>query len=335
MKTLRWLAFPFAWIYASIMTVRNLLFDWGIWKTLPLPQNSIGVGNLSVGGTGKSVLVNYLLQQAKERGRTAVLSRGYGRKSKGYILADAISTAEQIGDEPYQFWKRHPDVYVAVAESRQKGMQRLMALQPAPDYYLLDDVFQHRWVAPKKMILCTRYDALFADDYVLPMGRLREPKSGKKRAQLCLVTNCPPSIRPEERAEVRQKLALSPEQALVFSRVEYSQKLAGSATIAPDQLHDRPLVVVTGIARPQRFLEALRQKGFHFKSFCFPDHHHFRPKEIAEILEAAAGGNILTTEKDYGRLVEQLASDKLYYWPIELAFMSPEDQQLFEKVVWA
>ena len=334
MKALRWLGLPLALVYGAITALRNLFFDWGLLKTLPLPAKSIGVGNLSVGGTGKSVVVNFLIAQCKIKGTTAVLSRGYGRQTKGYVLADHQATAQSIGDEPFQFKQRHPEVLVAVAEKRVIGIQQLQQLSSPPEYILLDDVFQHRWVSPAKMILCTRYDALFSEDYLLPVGRLRELRSGKKRAHLCLVTNCPAEVNPTERQQIAQKLRLSSHQKLVFSRVCYTESLYGSAVISPDELYHSPLLVVTGIAHPERFFEFLKKKNFRFQQLVFPDHHSFSAQELQTIQQMAAGGNILTTEKDYGRLQPQLKSDRLYYWPIELEFLSPEDQQNFEEAIW-
>ena len=334
MKAFRWLGWPLAIVYASVMTLRNWMFDWGIFTSMPLPKNTIGVGNLSVGGTGKSVVVNYLIQESKSLGKTAVLSRGYGRKTRGYILADSSATATTIGDEPFQFWKRHPDIWVAVAEKRRIGIEKLVELQSPPSYIILDDVFQHRWVRPQKMVLCTRFDALYSHDYVFPMGRLRESTQGKKRADICLVTNCPADLEAAKRLEIAQQLQWKDSKTLIFTTITYADQLLGRSVMAPEELKKEPLVVVTGFAKPERFLNFLRSQGFEFTSFCYPDHHNFKPQEIQQIEQAAQGGNILTTEKDYGRLGPQINSENLYYWPIELEFLSPQDKGLFDQNIW-
>lgn len=334
MKAFRWLAWPLAIVYASVMTLRNWMFDWGILSSVPLPKNSIGVGNLSVGGTGKSVLVNYLIQKSKSLGKTAVLSRGYGRQTRGYVLADSSATAAIIGDEPFQFRNRYPDIWVAVSEKRLVGIEKLMALPSPPSYIILDDVFQHRWVSPQKMILCTRFDALYSNDYVLPMGRLRESTRGKKRADICLVTNCPADLNEVQKLEISQQLDWNDSETLIFSTINYADQLIGRLSKAPEELKKNPLVVVTGIAKPERFLNFLKAQGFQFTSFCYPDHHNFKPQEIQQIEQAAQGGHILTTEKDYGRLRPKIESTNLYYWPIELKFLSQQDKHLFDQNVW-
>ncbi len=193
-KIHKWL-YPVSWLYGAVVIIRNKLFDWGLFRSKSFDVPVICVGNLSVGGTGKTPHTEYLIKLLHDKYQVAVLSRGYKRRTQGYVLATPQSTARTIGDEPYQMYTKFPSVTLAVDENRCHGIEKLLALKkPAVDVVLLDDAFQHRYVKPGLSILLTDYHRLFCDDALLPAGRLREPVSGKNRAQIIIVTKCPQDI---------------------------------------------------------------------------------------------------------------------------------------------
>ena len=194
MNFLRFFLFPLAILYSSITSLRNLFFDLGIFTSRKYKNPTIGVGNLSVGGTGKSVCVDYVVSLVKKNNEVAILSRGYGRLTKGYVEAKKTSTFKEIGDEPLMLYRKHPEARVAVAERRRLGMKNLLKKAKADTVFLWDDCFQHRWVSPDLMILLTSFEHLFVNDYHLPVGSLRELSSGKKRADVVIVTKCPTKL---------------------------------------------------------------------------------------------------------------------------------------------
>lgn len=217
----RWL-YPLAWLYGLVAWIRNKCFDWGLLRSRSFHAPVIGVGNLAVGGTGKTPHTEYLIRLLQDSYRVAVLSRGYKRKTKSFVLADANSTAATIGDEPYQMKQKYPETVVAVDGKRSRGIGRLLSLrEPFVDVVLLDDAFQHRYVKPGLNILLTDYHRLFCDDTLLPAGRLRESMAGKDRAQIVVVTKCPADMKPIEYNIIAKRMALFPYQWLYFSTLRY------------------------------------------------------------------------------------------------------------------
>ena len=206
MNLLRKLLFPFAILYGFITFLRNYLYDKGFLKSYSFNIPVIAVGNLSVGGTGKTPQIEYLIRLLSPNYKVATLSRGYKRKSEGFVLADANATAEIIGDEPFQYYKKFPTIKVAVAADRKNGIEQLLNQKEKPEIILLDDAFQHRKVKAGFYILLTSYGDLFSDDFILPTGNLRESRSGAKRADVIIVTKCPKDISDAEQERIRQKL---------------------------------------------------------------------------------------------------------------------------------
>ena len=216
-KIHKWL-YPVSWIYGAVVTVRNKLFDWGFLRSKSFDVPVICIGNLSVGGTGKTPHTEYLIKLLRNSYHVAVLSRGYKRHSRGYVLATSQSTAHSIGDEPYQMYTKFPSVTLAVDENRCHGIEQLLAIKEPPiEVVLLDDAFQHRYVKPGLSILLTDYHRLFCDDTLLPAGRLRESVNGKNRAQIVIVTKCPQDIKPIDYNIITKRLNLYPYQQLYFS----------------------------------------------------------------------------------------------------------------------
>ncbi|QYJ68332.1 tetraacyldisaccharide 4'-kinase [Flavobacterium litorale] len=321
MKTLRLLLLPFGLLYWCIVSVRNLFYNMGIFKSYSFTTPIIVVGNLSTGGTGKSPQTEYLIDLLSNDYAVATLSRGYKRKSTGFVLADATTNADSIGDEPYQFYKKFPNIRVAVDADRKNGIENLLQLSPKPEVLLLDDAYQHRRVKAGFYILLTAYDDLYADDYVLPAGNLREGSSGAKRASVIIVTKCPPNLSGEEQDAIAKKLNPTPEQKLYFSYIAYDDRVYNTTNSIPlKELNGNSKIIVAGIAKPKPFFQHVKQVG----DVCltYPDHHYFAEKELKELAVIATNKVIITTEKDYMRLVGKLPDDRLFYLPIKSTFIN-------------
>lgn len=227
MNVLRKILFPFAILYGFITTIRNFLFDKGILKSTSFDIPVIAVGNLSVGGTGKTPQIEYLIRLLSDKYKVATLSRGYKRKSEGFVLADSTSNAEILGDEPFQFYQKFPNIQVAVDANRTNGITQLLSQNQKPEVVLLDDAYQHRKVKAGFYILLTAFDDLYADDFILPIGNLRESRSGANRADIVVVTKCPNNLSDEEQEEISLKLKLSCSQEIYFTFIDYDDKVYG------------------------------------------------------------------------------------------------------------
>jgi len=226
-------------------------------------------------------MIEYLIALLKQNYKIATLSRGYKRKTKGFYIADEKATVSTIGDEPFQFYKKFSDITVSVDANRQNGIAQLLSMTDAPDIILLDDAFQHRKVKAGLNILLTTYDKLYVDDIVLPMGNLREPISGAKRADIIVVTKCPDNLDENEKTDIIKRLNPLSVQHVFFSSIKYSQAIYGYGN--PRSLSDlanQKITVVTGIANPQPLLQHLDNNGFNYEHFSFKDHHTFSGKEL-------------------------------------------------------
>ena len=327
MKLLRKILWPLNVLYFLVVWCRNRCYDFGILKSKSHDLPLICVGNLSVGGTGKTPMVEYLVQLFEPKFRVAILSRGYGRQSRGFQLADANSTAKTIGDEPFQMAQKFPNITVAVDANRQRGIEMLQTLNTPPELILLDDAFQHRSVTPKFSMVLTPYSDLYCDDLVLPAGNLREPRSGAKRAQMVVVTKCPDNLHPTEKQQIIERLDINPNQHLFFSSVAYSDTIISKTKQRPlVGLKTRKFTLVTGIANANPLVNHLVKLGLKFEHLEFPDHHDFSKKELSVI---ASKSMILTTEKDFSRL-RFIPHEQLYYLPITIKIDTPEN---FEHVL--
>ncbi|AWI25752.1 tetraacyldisaccharide 4'-kinase [Flavobacterium pallidum] len=329
MILLRIMLFPFAVLYGWITRFRNWLYDKGVLKSYSFDIPVIAVGNLSVGGTGKTPQIEYLIRLLSVEYNVAVLSRGYKRKSKGFVLADTNSNAETLGDEPYQYYRKFQNVQVAVDADRKNGITQLLSQHEKPDVILLDDAYQHRKVKAGFYILLTSYDDLYADDFMLPTGNLREGRNGAKRADIIIVTKCPAGISEKERNEISHRLKISNKQALFFTYISYDDRIYGNNDIIPvSDIIAKHKTLVAGIAKPLPFFEHLRNERDVLMTF--PDHHDFSMEDVSKITEKP-DNLIVTTEKDYVRLIDKLQSDRLFYLPIKTAFVS--GQQDFNQKV--
>ena len=320
MQNLRLLLYPFSILYDGITSLRNYAFDKGILKQHEFDIPIIAVGNLSTGGTGKTPMIEYFIKKNKGL-RIGVLSRGYGRKTSGYIELDVNDTVEKVGDEPLQIKIKFKDSIVsAVCEKRVDGINLLLENHDL-DIILLDDAYQHRHVKANHYVLLTSYGNLYKDDYLLPAGNLRESRSGANRAQTVVVTKCPSSISVEETLEIEKKLDLLPSQELCFSYIAYDDFVYGNNDVVKD-LNDfkgMQVTVVTGIANPTPFIEYLK-KFITVDHLRYTDHHNFTNEEVELIRSKKI---VITTEKDSVRL-RNYDLDNVMYLPIQTKFIDKE-----------
>jgi len=324
MKHLRWLLLPFALIYGAIVALRNALYTLGVKKSYSIPQKAIVVGNLSVGGTGKTPLVAYLVQHFIDSNKkVATLSRGYGRSTKGVRFASANSNATEIGDEPLLYASRFgAKVNVLVAEKRKEGILQLIDKHPETEIIVLDDAFQHRAVKAGLNILVTEFDRPFSSDWMLPVGRLREQRSGARRADIIVVSKCPDKPDPAAKESLRKQLARF-NQPVFFTSLRYGE-LVPMNTASVNAIKN--VLLVTGIGNPTPLVNYLETQ-FSVTHIKFPDHHDFSSKDIGEIRQkfntfASHDKIIVATEKDFMRLraFEEVISGEIpwFYQPIEV-----------------
>ena len=322
MKLLRKILFPIAIIYWLVTFIRNWLYDVGFFKSKSYNLPIIAIGNLSAGGTGKTPHTEYLIRLLKDKYKVAVLSRGYKRSTKGFVLANETISAHELGDESYQIKAKFPDITVAVCEDRQTGIEKLIS-EINPDVILLDDAFQHRKVKAGFYVLLTAYDDLFADDYILPFGNLRESAMGKKRANLVIVTKCPTVLSEQEQEKVKRKLKVK--VPVFFTSIAYDTEVFGiENNIKVSEIITKEKVIVAGIAKPKYFIDYLNSGKD--KVLIYPDHHNFSNQEITELNSLAQDKTIVTTEKDFVRLNGKIKFDKLFYLPIKVNFLNSENE---------
>lgn len=331
MRRLRLILMPFALLYGAIVFVRNWLFDKGYLKSTSYDFPVICVGNLSVGGTGKSPMIEYLIRLLKDKYKVATLSRGYKRKTTGFLLADETTTASDIGDEPLQFYSKFKnEIQVAVEAERTKGIEALQNLENSPEVILLDDAFQHRKVSAGLQILLTPFYDLYANDFMLPAGNLREPISGAKRADVIVITKCPTEVSAGQQAKIKMKLRPKGYQGIFFTTIAYSETIQNEKDkLLLSSLKDSEFVLITGIANPKPLLQHLNDQQLQYSHLKYADHYHFSESDINSIKEKAGNKRILTTEKDFMRLQGSL--ENLYYLPIEVAFL--KDEVKFQKKI--
>ena len=346
---------PFSWFYGFGVGFRNLLFEMGILKSRSYSVPVISVGNITVGGTGKTPHVEYLIRLLKDVTNVAVLSRGYKRKSHGFVLADAETPMRMIGDEPYQMKQKFPDITVAVDGKRTRGIDRLIGGEAGKemDVILLDDAFQHRYVKPGINILLVDYHRLIIYDELLPSGRLREPVKSKDRADIVIITKCPKDLKPMEFRVITKAMKLYPYQQLFFSTHEYeapqpvfndnSGSLGDSGDPSPlAVLADKNILLLTGIGSPEQMKSDMLAITPKVTPLTFSDHHDFKRKDVDAINEAFAAlpepKVIITTEKDATRLavLEGLSDEvrqHLYKVPIRIQIMQNQEDDFNKKII--
>lgn len=330
MISFRKLLFPFSVLYDAVTQLRNIAFDQSWKEQISFDIPIICVGNLSVGGTGKTPQIEYLIRLLEPQFRVVTLSRGYKRKTAGFYLADKTSRMEDIGDEPYQYFTKFKDIYVAVDTDRVNGVRQIMKKLPQTEVVLLDDAYQHRHIKAGFTILLTKYNDLYMDDLLLPAGNLRESKKGANRADVIIVTKCPPNLSSDAQEKIANKLSILKHQQLFFTSISYDKYIYnGIKPIELQKIDRETFIAVAGIAKPHYFYDHL--KIDRTKTITFPDHHHFSEADIQKIILKANGKKIITTEKDFMRLKGKIHSDQLYYLPIETTFIN--DHSLFDNTI--
>ena len=343
-KINKWLL-PLSWLYGIASNFRNALFNIGVLKSRSFDVPVIAVGNITVGGSGKTPHVEYLIRLLKDTFHTAVLSRGYKRKSKGFIQATATTTMPEIGDEPYQMKQKYPDVIVAVDKKRCHGIDMLVENDKKIDVILLDDAFQHRYVKPGINILLVDYHRLIIYDRLLPAGRLREPLNGKDRADIVIVTKCPKDLKPMEYRVITKAMNLYPYQQLFFTSIDYGELqplFERDANVTLSQFKDHHVLLLTGIASPQQMTHDLQPLIPQLTPLTFSDHHDFKEKDITLINNTFAAlpepRLIITTEKDATRLrlVKGLSDEvrkNTYVLPINVCFLQNQADMFNHQII--
>ena len=344
-KINEWLL-PLSWLYGLGVKFRNMLFEIGILHSESFDVPVISVGNITVGGTGKTPHVEYLIELLKDKAKVAVLSRGYKRRTRGFVIADDNATAKTIGDEPLQMKRKYgDDITVAVDRKRCHGIRQLISDEDGIDVILLDDAFQHRYVKPGVNILLVDYHRLIIYDKLLPAGRLREPLSGKNRADIVIVTKCPHDLKPMEFRVITKAMNLYPFQRLFFTCLEYRNitPVFGSGEQSLDSIgKECHILLLTGIASPQQMIEDLSPRCPHITPLTFGDHHTFTSSDVARINNEFAAlphpKMIITTEKDATRLiaVEGLSEEvrgAMFALPVKIRFMLGQEESFNEKII--
>ncbi|MFM7079296.1 MAG: tetraacyldisaccharide 4'-kinase [Bacteroidota bacterium] len=319
----RMLLFPFSILYGMVTAVRNFLYDGGVLRSASFEKPVILVGNLSMGGTGKTPHVEYLIRLLQDRYRVATLSRGYGRQSKGFQLAGADASSAQLGDEPFMYHRKYPNIQVAVCVNRGAGLQRLFASTDGCEVVLMDDGYQHRSVTPSLQILLTPHGSRFTQDHVLPMGNLREPRSGYWRADIIMVTGCPQGLTENEKHTIIEEIKPLPTQHVFFSRIAYASPVAFSNS--SDTIDSNSEVVAfAGIAHPGTFFHHAATLGKSLHTYTYADHHRYTANEIQRIINSHPSNTVfVTTEKDFVRLqsdglLSLFAKHSACYVPIQI-----------------
>jgi len=348
-KFLRIIAFPLSVLYGLIVTIRNKMYDLGILRSREFDIPVISVGNLCVGGTGKTPHIEYLIRLLKGEFYIATLSRGYGRKTSGFLLADTQSTASDIGDEPLQFKRKYSNVRVAVDANRVNGITQLQKNYPSLQSVLLDDAFQHRAVRPGLSVVLTDYSKLYVNDFVMPTGSLREFKSGVIRADIIIVTKCPSILLPIERKRLLNEIKPMPHQHVYFSYIRYGDFIPLNCDDQKNPFtkefyfeRNYSILLLTGIANTSPLEYYLKDKVKNLQRAKYPDHHRFTQNDLENIKKifnniAAPNKIILTTEKDAMRLkgpeyAEAIKDLPVFYIPIEIDFHDKDKEQFNEQI---
>lgn len=338
---MRFLLLPIAFFYHIILKIRHKLYDWHILKSKKHDRPVICVGNLALGGTGKTPHVEYLAKLLSEQYRICVVSRGYGRKTKGFQLANGSCNAEAIGDEPMQYVSKFSNVMVAVDENRNRAIELTGTMERPPEVYLLDDAFQHQSTKAGLNILLTAYDKLYCDDFLFPAGSLRDIKSAAKRADIIVVSKAPESLDTLEKTEICKKLKPLPQQKVFFSSLEYgSMKAVNTAALEFDAEAVDAVLLFCGIAQPKPLVEALKQRYPYVETMAFPDHHPYTENDVKNITaraEKLPGERkiVVTTEKDVARIKNspylcKFDSVPLFSMPISIKI---DEEELFKSEI--
>lgn len=340
------LLYPISIAYGIVLYIRNKFYDWSLFKSKKFDLPVISVGNLALGGTGKTPHTEYLIRLLQDRFNLTTLSRGYKRKTKGFYLAQNNTTVSEIGDEPLQYKIKFNKINVAVDEKRVHGVEQILKKASQTNLIILDDAFQHRAISPGMNILITEYSNLYVDDYVIPSGRLREWKSGSERANIIIVSKTPSDLTQTDREKIKKRLNPTPHQKVFFSYIKYGNLFPFSKSaknFEKKNLSKNSILLVTGIAKPLPLLNSLEQEYSKINHLQFSDHHNYLQKDIDLIIKnfKAINGNnkfIISTEKDIMRLSlpeisNQLQDIPIFYIPIEICFHGNDKIEFDEQII--
>lgn len=341
LKSFRYLLFPFSVLYGLGVHIRNRMFDKKIFRSAEFNFPVICVGNLAVGGTGKTPMVEYLVELISPQYKTATLSRGYKRKTKGFAIADTETTAVEIGDEPMQIHIKYPDVTVAVSEERVIGIPQLLHEKPGVKTIILDDAFQHREVIAGLNILLTAYSNLYTRDILLPAGDLRDTRSSSHRADIIVITKCKSSLSESEKNELTKEIDPLPHQSVYFTKIQYGAPYHIFHKTQKIPLNNTGVLLVCGIANPEPLKTALETIVDSYEALFFRDHHIFDSSDLKEIRKRfdeinAENKMIITTEKDAVRLMKYqdvIADLPIYVWPMQHRFLFDESEKFDSQVM--
>ena len=323
---MRYLLFPFSFIYGRITAMRNLLFDYGIFKSQSYTIPIICIGNLSVGGTGKTPHTQYIINLLKQDYKVAILSRGYGRKSSNLQFVEITSNAFEVGDEPLQLKQNNPECLVVVEKNRNKGVKQILNDFPETEVILLDDGYQHRWIKAGFNILITPFSSPYYKDYLMPVGKLRESKKGVSRANAVIFSKTPENTNPTLKKGMLERLHLFAHQEAYFSGIEYHRFKCINNNTELEENNPYSITLVSGIANTNPLIKYLEEKGHSINHLKYSDHHNYSSNDIETILAEYTADKsikklILTTEKDATKLKQFLPHFKdvnFYYIPIEI-----------------
>ena len=334
---------PFSFLYGLVTDVRNFLYDRGFWEEATFNLPIINVGNLTVGGTGKTPHVEYLIRLLKEKYTLTTLSRGYGRKTKGFIIANATSNAQNIGDEPYQYYLKFKDeIDVIVDEDRVEAISAISYQMRDIEVVILDDAFQHRAIKPSLNLLLMDYSRPIYEDFTFPTGRLRERKHGAKRADAVIITKCPEDLTIKQQTETSNSLQpyLRQNTSFFFTKIIYGKPL--NCRSKEENINLKKVILLSAIANPKPFEEYMKSQYEVVNHLIFKDHYDFIEKDLMEITAKnnLDGTVILMTEKDMVKFIpflnhELLKGIELYYLPIEIGFLSNEMKTSFDNLILA
>ena len=343
------LLYPVSLIYGLITGFRNFLYDSGIFQSTEFPLPVICVGNITVGGTGKTPHTEYLVDLLGKNFKVATLSRGYKRKSCDFRIASLSTTVGEIGDEPMQISRKFPDTLVAVDRERVNGVRNILEIASETEVIILDDGFQHRSITPGFSILLSDFERPVMRDHMLPYGNLREDKSNIRRADVILITKCPKNLNPMERRLIVKEVAKAPYQNLYFTSLSYraplpvfGSKNKDSSYFDLTKCEGSSIVLLTGIANPKPFKEYLQKFFREITELTFPDHYSYKDKDIAAVTAAfyalrSPSGFIMTTEKDAVRLreftnIDERVKSAMFYVPVGITFLN-DDKEEFDNLI--
>ena len=327
MSLLRKLLFPLSLLFKFIQEVRNLLYDLNIIANTKFNIPTISVGNLSMGGTGKTPMVEYLLSNLLIKYKIGILSRGYKRKSNGFLKLNEYSDISVVGDEPFIIQKTFPDSNVYVCEDRVTGIKNILKNDEL-DFIILDDAFQHRKLKTTLNIMLSSFSKPFYNDYIFPVGDLRESRLSYKRANIIIITKCPANLSQNEMNDIKLKINPLEDQKIFFTTISYKDILFGNKSVNINSIINKEILLVTGIAETDSIIRYLNSRSIKFKHLEYSDHHHYSNNYINKILKLSRNSLVLTTKIDYYKLKDNI--NNLLYLDIETRFLKNEDQFLKE-----